>query len=202
MWLLVHCLSSSFLRALLVLYLFLYVPVIILQRQPYFFDCRVPLRALFSPSGDRSTAFSKAGSPQSAIYSFLSLKSSSSCYVFFLVFPSLLSFPLYRISEGSPYARCDQSSQPSFSLLYAGYSFPPCLFVVHILFFTRFIQLFLSIPLQHISNFPRTSDVPFEVSMFQRHTVYALSKHRFSCNFRALTLSSQTVFLTTLLTVY
>ena len=45
-------------------------------------------------------------------------------YIFFLVFPPLLLFPLSLLQqcvlEGSAYARCDQSSWPSFFVLYVG----------------------------------------------------------------------------------
>ena len=52
--------------------------------------------------------------------------------VFFLAFPSLLSFPLNslqkRVLEGSSHAVCGQSSWPHFFLLSVGYSYPPWLF--------------------------------------------------------------------------
>ena len=51
-------------------------------------------------------------------------------YAFFLVLPSFLSFLSFlqqHVSDGSSYARCDQSNYPSFLLLYVGYSSPPWL---------------------------------------------------------------------------
>ena len=52
-------------------------------------------------------------------------------YVFFIIFPSLLSSLQWRVLEGSCYASCDQSNQPSFFfLLYLGYFSPHWLCVI------------------------------------------------------------------------
>ena len=48
-------------------------------------------------------------------------------FLFFLVFPSLLFFPLL---EGNSYARWNQARHPAFVLLSTGYSFPPSLCVI------------------------------------------------------------------------
>ena len=57
------------------------------------------------------------------------LRQPAAAYFLFLVFTSLLSFPLSfshsRVLDGSSYAVCDQSSQPSFNLLYLVYSRSP-----------------------------------------------------------------------------
>ena len=58
-------------------------------------------------------------------HTFFSLRSSSSCYFVFLVFPSLLSFPpsflQWRGFKSSFYAKYDQSSLYSFYLSYVAY---------------------------------------------------------------------------------
>ena len=51
-------------------------------------------------------------------------------YVFFLVFPPLISFLHYCVLEGSSYTRCDQSSQSYIILLHVGCSSPPLLYVI------------------------------------------------------------------------
>jgi hypothetical protein len=68
-------------------------------------------------SYDRPVISSTDNSPDGPVsfqYSLLSLKSSSSCLAFSLVFQSLISFLLpflqKRVSEGSSYARCEKSS--------------------------------------------------------------------------------------------
>ena len=54
---------------------------------------------------------------------------SAAVYVFFLVFPSLLSFPVSILQQcalpSNSNARCYQSIQPSFFLLYVRYSSRP-----------------------------------------------------------------------------
>ena len=78
--------------------------------------------SLCSLSYDRSIASSKASSPQTVLVFPLSTSSTLSfpcghpvaAYVFFLVFPSLLAFPISFLQKhflvGSLYSRCDQSS--------------------------------------------------------------------------------------------
>ena len=62
----------------------------------------------------------------------------SAC-LFFLVFPSFLSFFVsylqWRVSEGCFYAKCNQSIYPTLFLFYLGYSSPPW-FYVQILHFS------------------------------------------------------------------
>jgi len=105
-------------------------------------------------------------------------------HVFFLVFPSRLSFPLSfvqsRILESSSCERCDQSSQPSFFILYVGFSSNPWLFVT---FFncsqdrSNWSQSFFS---TSFKNFPSTSDLLSELSKVRYHH-YALLKLRKTC---------------------
>jgi len=63
-----------------------------------------------------------------------SLRSSTAAYVFFLIFPSLLSFPLsflqQSISKESFYVRCQKCSWLSFFLLYVGNFSPPGFYVI------------------------------------------------------------------------
>ena len=101
-----------------------------------------------------------------------SLWSSIEAYLFFLIFPSLLSFPLsflqQSISKGSCYVRCEKCSWLSFFLLYVG-NFSPLWFYVNTSsFLTRSLQLFFSSTM--FQNFPGTSDQLSAVSTFQHHT--------------------------------
>ena len=74
------------------------------------------------------------------LYSFC-LRQLVAAYIYFLLFPSLISFPLSflqkRLLEGSSYARCDHSSYPSFFLLYVGYSSPPWLYAIGYIFISH-----------------------------------------------------------------
>jgi hypothetical protein len=63
-------------------------------------------------------------------YHLVSWRYPVAAYVFFLIFPSLLSFLQWHVLEGSCYASCDQSNQPSFFLLYLGYFSPHWLCVI------------------------------------------------------------------------
>ena len=107
---------------------------------------------------------------------------SMSGHVFFLVFPSRLSFPLSfvqsRILESSSCARYDQSSQPSFFILYVGIS-SPWPFVTFLLCSQNrskwSSQSFFS---TSFKNFPATSYLLSELSKFQyhRYTILKLRK--------------------------
>ena len=63
-----------------------------------------------------------------------SLRSSTAAYVFFIIFPSLLCFPIsflqQHISKGSFYVRCEKCSWLSFFLLHVGTFSPPWFYVL------------------------------------------------------------------------
>ena len=116
-----------------------------------------------------SIASSKASSPQSAIYCFLfqfQISSSFSyshpitAYFFFLVFPSLLSFPLsfiqYRVLQVSSYTTYDQCSLP-FLLFTVCRTFLSSLTLCNTTsFLIRSVQvIFLNLLQHHISNLSR-----------------------------------------------
>ena len=90
----------------------------------------------------------------------------------------------------------------SSSLLYVGYFFPPCFCVI----LTLFSHVWSNRSCPPLSSTFQTFQVLLmylsRCPYFSTMHVFALSKYRFSCNFRELTLSWQTVFLTTFLTVY
>jgi hypothetical protein len=82
-----------------------------------------------------------------------------------------LSFLQLHVLEGSSNIRCDQSSYPSFTLLYVGYSSPPCLSVI--LFHYSHGRSNWSSPSfssTTMQNFPGIYDLLSEVSKFQHRT--------------------------------
>jgi len=90
----------------------------------------VALRQFHSPFRSQSSTQCDLVLPLS-IYSILSYPEVHpiAAYIFFLVFPSLLSLPLsslqYSVSKGRSHSRCDKSTGSLFILLYVGYSSPP-----------------------------------------------------------------------------
>ena len=113
---------------------------------------------------------SNASSPHLHHHLF-SLRSSTEAYLFFLIFPSLLSFPLsflqQSISKGSCYVRWEICCWLSFFLLYVGNFSPPWFYVNTSSFLTRSLQLFFSSTT--FQNFPGTSDLLSAVATFQHH---------------------------------
>ena len=114
-----------------------------------------------SLTNERSIAFSKGSSPSAHTFNFqcavFSLRSSSS-FLHLHPQPSLLFFCLpflqWCVLEGSFYARCDQSSYPSFVLSFIGYSCPLWLSVT-LLHFTWSVQLISILQQNRISELSR-----------------------------------------------
>ena len=96
-------------------------------------------------------------------------------YIFFIVFPSLLSFPLpflqWRVLEDSSFPISDQSRQPSLFLLFVGYYTLPWIFMALLNFsHDRPNWSSSSFHSTAFQNFLRISHPLFPVSNFQTHT--------------------------------
>jgi hypothetical protein len=101
-----------------------------------------------------------------SIYSILSYHSGHpiAAYVFFLVFPSPLSFPLsvlqWRVLAESSYARCYQSSQHNFLILQAIHFSSPWLYAIFVHFsHDRSSYSSQSFSITIFQNFPAISDL-------------------------------------------
>ena len=123
-------------------------------------------------------SFFLASSPISNIHSFPS-RHPVATYVFFLVFPSLLS-SFYISFNGVFYKAVstqDVTNVVSLLFIVLGYSYPPCLNVILLHYSHERSNIsspsFSSTTFQ---NFPGTSDVLSEVSKFQHHTKLCIKR--------------------------
>ena len=96
-------------------------------------------------------------------------------YLFLFVFPSLISFPLsflqLRVLEGSSYTTCEQSSFPSYFLLFVGYTSPLLFYVIPLRFsHDRSNWSSSSFSSTKLQSFPGVCNLISEVSNFQHHT--------------------------------